>query len=157
MPQMGLFCTRYQNDPDGTRSDFSQVLKIGPTMWSHQGKCADLIYHIGSKSPMMDPPNHAGKWMNSEDQHLLAQVDVSKCCFWSNNEGIIVRSVNFCQLSEKIKLQHENFGYFFSCFQDWEVLQKSSEHKLFCLSTIKNSYREQQVSVALLQHAGLIT
>ena len=63
----------------------------------------------------------AGKWMNSEDQHLLAQVDVSKCCFWSNNEEIIVRSVNFCQLSEKIKLPHENFGYFFSNSQDWEV------------------------------------
>ena len=61
--------------------------------------------------------------MNSEDQHLLAQVDVSKCCFWSNNEEIIVRSVNFCQLSEKIKLPLENFGYFFSSSQDfdWEV------------------------------------
>ena len=49
----------YQNDPDGTRSNFSYVSEIGPKMWSQDGNCAHFGFCLGTKSPMMDPPNHA--------------------------------------------------------------------------------------------------
>ena len=49
----------YQNDPDGTRNDFSYVSEIGPKMWYQDGNCAHFGFYLGTKSPMMDPPNHA--------------------------------------------------------------------------------------------------
>ena len=56
---LGILGIGYQNDPDGTRNDFDQVSKIGPMMWSQVGKCANFVYHVGSKYPKMGPPNQA--------------------------------------------------------------------------------------------------
>ena len=49
----------YQNDPDGTRSNFSYVSEIGPKMWYQDGNCGHFGFCLGTKSPMMDPLNHA--------------------------------------------------------------------------------------------------
>ena len=58
LTKMGLLTMGYQNDPDGTRSSFSYVSEIGPKMWSQDGNCAHFGFCLGTKSPMMDPPNH---------------------------------------------------------------------------------------------------
>ena len=57
--KLGLFCIGYQNDPDGTRNNFSYVSEIGPKMWYQDGNCAHFGFYLGTKTPMMDPPNHA--------------------------------------------------------------------------------------------------
>ena len=59
LTKMGLLTMGYQNDPDGTRNDFSYVSEIGPKMWYQDGNCAHFGFCLGTKSPKMDPLNHA--------------------------------------------------------------------------------------------------
>ncbi len=66
----------YQNNPDGTKSNFSHVSEIGPKMWSQDGNCAHFGFCLGTKSPMMDPPNHALRWNRV---NLCVDYEVKVC------------------------------------------------------------------------------
>ena len=72
----------YQNDPDGTRNEFSYVSEIGPKMWYQDGNCAHFGFCLGTKSPMMGPPNHA-YMVSNESCGLPLSVEsiiVTLCC-----------------------------------------------------------------------------
>ena len=73
--------------------------------------------------------------MKFEGQHWLAEVEVAKHTFRYLNAELILLSVTFCHLYQKIELPPEDFGYIFVAILIGKLNVQKSAKKIVPLVT----------------------